>query len=158
MVVGPGETVSTLKIAVPASAEVDAWWPNGYGGQALYPLTLTLTTAAAAGGHEQQNKTVSVGFRTIAVEQPALPPGNGDGHLYQFVVNGVRIYARGSNWVPSQSLQTRVTAKQLRWNFEAYRAAHFTSLRVWGGGVYASDVCDLAESFEQPLARSVPCA
>ena len=33
VVVGPGETVATLKIAVPASAEVDAWWPNGYGGQ-----------------------------------------------------------------------------------------------------------------------------
>lgn len=139
VVVGAGETVSTLKLMVPASAGVEAWWPNGYGGQALYPLTVTLTTATAIGGHEQQKKTVLIGFRTVAIEQPALLPGNGDGHLYQYVVNGVRIYARGSNWVPPQSLQARVTPRQLRRHFEAYRAAHFTSLRIWGGGVYATD-------------------
>ena len=149
VVVGTGETVSTLTITVPASAKVEAWWPNGYGGQALYPLTVTLTTTASiGGGHERQNKTVMVGFRTVAIEQPALSPGNGDGHLYQYVVNGVRIYARGSNWVPSQSLQPRVNPRQVRRHFEAYRTAHFTNLRVWGGGVYVDDdLMSLADEF-----------
>jgi hypothetical protein len=31
--------------------------------------------------------------------------------------------------------------------FDAYRAAHFTSLRVWGGGLYVSDeFLDLGEN------------
>ena len=159
--VGVGETVATLTFHVPASANVERWWPNGYGEQPLYPLTITLAagggldtsthTSAGAGKNADnrprpppppppsQSKVVQVGFRTIEINQPALPEGYGDGHLFQYVVNSKLIYARGSNWVPAQSLQTRVTKQTLRRHFDAFRSAHFNLLRVWGGGVYGSD-------------------
>ena len=160
--VGVGETVATLTFHVPAAANVERWWPNGYGEQPLYPLTITLTaggpgtgdtntstgtsTGTASEDRRQpssavpsQSKVVQVGFRTIEINQPALPEGSGDGHLFQYVVNSKAIYARGSNWVPAQSLQTRVTKQTLQRHFDAFRSAHFNLVRVWGGGLYASD-------------------
>lgn len=148
--VGVGETVATLTFHVPASANVARWWPNGYGEQPLYPLTINLTaggsrTGKITGNHRVapsaplQSKVVQVGFRTIEINQPALPEGYGDGHLFQYVVNSKLIYARGSNWVPAQTLQTRVTKQTVQRHFDAFRSAHFNLLRVWGGGVYASD-------------------
>ena len=70
VVLGVGETARTVTLTVPASAGAKLWWPNGYGQQPLYPLTVTLDSAG-----EHQNKTLRVGFRTIEIEQPALPPG-----------------------------------------------------------------------------------
>ena len=70
VVLGVGETARTVTLTVPASAGAKLWWPNGYGQQPLYPLTATLDAAA-----ENQSKTVRVGFRTVEIEQPALPPG-----------------------------------------------------------------------------------
>jgi beta-mannosidase len=161
--VGVGETVATLTFHVPATANVERWWPNGYGKQPLYPLTITLTAGdpgsgtntntstgtgkgkgtenrrAPASAPSQSSKVVQVGFRTIEINQPALPEGYGDGHLFQYAVNSKLIYARGSNWVPAQTLQTRVTKQTVQRHFDAFRTAHFNLVRVWGGGVYASD-------------------
>ena len=173
MVVGVDETVAALKIAVPADANIERWWPNGYGNQKLYSLTVTFTPAAAAAAAAAlaasrsasasavpnttgsralpqhttaaqrvpapQSKVVQVGFRTIEIDQPALPEGYGDGRLFQYVVNSKPIYVRGSNWVPAQTLKTRVTTQTLQRHFDAFRSAHYNLLRVWGGGVYATD-------------------
>jgi len=129
-----GEVVMHLSVPV---SNVSLWSPNGYGGQSLYNLTVTLTTATG----EAQSRVVRVGFRTIALVQAPVPGDDkaGDGRLFTLVVNGQAIYARGSNWVPNQSLGVRSTREELKRSFAAFRAAHFTTLRVWGGGVYASD-------------------
>ena len=131
-----GETVQTLHLTIAAGAGVKRWWPNGYGEQHTYSLIVSLDFGR---NQTTQTKTARVGFRTIVIDQPALPEGHGDGHLFRYVVNGQPIWARGSNFVPAESLQPRVTRRELRRLFDAYSAAHFTSLRVWGGGVYASD-------------------
>jgi beta-mannosidase len=173
-----GETVAMLAVSLPVSAGVERWWPNGYGKQPLYNLTVTLVAGGGAGGDGRVSSTCStatpggrscaesqtlrkqVGFRTVRIDQSAVLPrptrgrspaqdfvggdgrfgsSGGDDRRYRYVVNDRPIYVRGSNWVPSQSLGVRVTRSQVERHFEAYKAAHFTNIRVWGGGVYASD-------------------
>jgi beta-mannosidase len=98
-----GETTKTIKLTIPPTVGVERWWPNGYGGQKTYPLAVTLQAQAKVKQLQQeasnetnevQTKTVNVGFRTVALEQPPLPTGHGDGHLYQYRVNGQVIHAR----------------------------------------------------------------
>jgi beta-mannosidase len=78
-----GETVKTLTINIPANKSVERWWPNGYGSQRLYPLEVTFAPGLAPGEEGrgvpavQTSKTVNVGFRTVAIEQPALADGQG---------------------------------------------------------------------------------
>ena len=54
-----------------------------------------------------------------------------------FVVNGVRVFARGGNWVPSDHFFGRAVREQpkLRALLGMARAAGFTFVRVWGGGL-----------------------
>jgi beta-mannosidase len=129
-----GETI--VRLAISVGADVKLWWPNGYGAQTLYHLSIS----AVAGNGEAQNLAARVGFRTISVDQSPLPGDeSGDGRLYRVVANGVPIYSRGSNWVPSQTLEARVTTESLRQLFGSFVAARFTTLRIWAGGTYASD-------------------
>lgn len=121
---------SVVLLDVPVAAP-ELWWPNGYGSQPLYNCTVTFTTALG----EADSRMLRVGFRTVALEQPAVPGGN----LFRFVVNGRPILARGSNWSPPDSLQGRVTPERIRWLLSTTADAGYNTLRVWGGGVYASD-------------------
>jgi beta-mannosidase len=123
-----GFTVVSLDVPV---ASPELWWPNGYGSQPLYNCTLTLTSAE----RDTTALDLRIGFRTIVLDQPAVPGGN----LFRFVVNGLPILARGSNWSPPDSLQGRITSERVEWLLTSFAAAGYNMLRVWGGGVYASD-------------------
>jgi beta-mannosidase len=110
------------------------WWPRGYGEPALYTLSLAFT--ASASGEVSAAAPLRVGFRTIALDQAPAPNA---GNHFRLVVNGLLIHARGSNWVPHNSLPGRpAAAAQLAAHFAAAAFAHMNILRVWGGGVYAS--------------------
>ena len=116
------------------------WWPNGYGEQPLYTVAVT----AACDEGELHQKTVRVGIRTVSVEQdpdPKLPKTR-----FVVMVNGVPIFCKGSNWVPADYFPERITRDRYERLVKLARDAHFTMLRVWGGGVYESDafydLCD----------------
>lgn len=127
-VVSEGYSVVTLDVPVTAPG---LWWPNGYGAQLLHNCTLTFTSAL----NETDARSIRVGFRTVTLEQPAVAGGN----LFRFVVNGRPILARGSNWAPLDSLQGCVTPERERWLLSSMASAGYNMLRVWGGGIYASE-------------------
>jgi beta-mannosidase len=78
---------------------------------------------------------VQIGFRVIELEQPPAPNG---GFLFRLRVNGVIIHARGSNWVPLNSLPQRPSAaRELASLVASVQFANQNILRVWGGGAYA---------------------
>jgi beta-mannosidase len=55
-------------------------------------------------------------------------------------VNGVPIFAKGSNWIPAHVLPELGYGKDFTDNLlESSKEAGFNMLRVWGGGVYESD-------------------
>jgi beta-mannosidase len=116
------------------------WWPNGYGGQPLY-----LGEVRIACGEEEVSSSVRFGIRTIQLDTSRRETG---GRRFAFLVNGTPVFCRGGNWVPPDSIYARVTEKKLAALVAEAQAAHFTMLRVWGGGVYERDafydLCDEA--------------
>lgn len=110
------------------------WWCNGLGKQNLYSLTATLE-----GGNSLD---YNIGLRSIALDSERDKYGNN----FCFVLNGVRIFARGANWVPTDSFISRTEVKDLDRLVFAAKTANMNMLRVWGGGYYESDefynLCD----------------
>ena len=62
------------------------------------------------------------------------------------MVNGVKIFARGADYIPDDCFYTRITREILERDVNACVFANFNCLRVWGGGYYPSDefyaLCD----------------
>lgn len=113
--------------------EPKLWWPNGFGAQPLYAFS------AACEGNEIARKT---GLRDLKVvrEKDAI------GESFKFHVNGVDVFAKGWNWIPSEAFPSRRTPERARRQLEDAALAHANIIRVWGGGVYEPDsfydVCD----------------
>jgi beta-mannosidase len=114
------------------------WWPNGYGDQPLYDVTLFLRKGNAVLDH----RLVKMGLRTIELRQYPDEWGKS----FTFIVNGVPIFAKGSNWIPADSFPTRLTEEKLRHLIKSAVDSHQNMLRVWGGGFYEDelfyDLCD----------------
>jgi len=119
--------------------EPQLWWPNGYGEQALYQAKLTLRDANDAILDE---KDYQLGLRTLELQQVE----DESGESFTFVVNGVPIFAKGSNWIPADSFPTRIVRETLARLLGDAVQAHHNMIRVWGGGFYESedfyDLCD----------------
>lgn len=121
------ETV--LRLAVP---EPELWWPRGYGSQPLYGLDVELLDEDGAPLDTWSRR---IGFRTVTVDRS--PDAHGTG--FTFVVNGVRIFARGVNWIPDDVLPSRVTPERYRTRLTQAADANVDLVRIWGGGIYEDD-------------------
>jgi beta-mannosidase len=63
----------------------------------------------------------------------------GPSRAFYFRVNGLPVYAKGANNIPSDQFESRVTP-ELLWDYlSSAKDAHFNMLRVWGGGLYERD-------------------
>jgi len=114
------------------------WWPHGYGEQNLYDVSLKLKERDSI----LDDKQYQLGLRTVELRQEE----DDFGKSFQFVVNGVPIFAKGSNWIPADAFITRFPDQDLEALISAAAASHQNMLRVWGGGFYEEerfyDLCD----------------
>ena len=114
------------------------WWPNGYGPQPLYQITISLRQNDA----ELDNRHYQLGLRTLELRQEP----DQWGRSFEFLVNGVRLFAKGSNWIPADSFPTRISDDYLEALIRGAAETHQNMLRVWGGGFYEEerfyDLCD----------------
>lgn len=110
------------------------WWPNGLGKQPLYRVTVRL----AAG----DTRTWRIGLRTMTVSREKDEWGEEFCH----VVNGVKVFAMGADYIPEDNILARVTPERTRRLLDDCKAANFNAIRVWGGGYYPDDafydICD----------------
>ena len=135
--------VSTITDVLTA-ADVRLWWPNGYGDQPLYTVNVTAAaqppTMMAASGKTAAPSAVSVsrrvGFRSVSMDTSSI---NEELQHHVYVVNGVRIFARGANWVPPDSFEARATDTVLCDILSNAVKANMNFLRIWGGGIYVQD-------------------
>lgn len=125
---------------------VDLWWPNGYGNQTLYSLVATWRSENRDAStnsivnvpsiYSASSKTVQLGFRTIEVVEDSLDAGKS----FYFKVNGLPIFMKGTNWIPSHILpEHSFDAERVQSLLWAVKNAHMNMIRVWGGGIYETD-------------------
>ena len=114
------------------------WWPNGYGSQPLYTVTVELLI----GGMVADVWEKRIGLRTMTMSTEKDEWGNEFAH----VVNGVKIFAMGADYIPEDHLLGRVTPEVTRKLLNKAKFANFNAIRVWGGGYYPDDwffdICD----------------
>jgi beta-mannosidase len=126
---------AALAVDVP---DAQIWWPNGYGAQPLYNVEVTLK----AGEQQLDRRSYRIGFRTIELRREP----DQWGESFTFFVNGVEVFAKGSDWIPADSFPTRITDAHLDYLLRSAAEAHMNMLRIWGGGFYEEerfyDLCD----------------
>ena len=109
------------------------WYPAGYGEQPLYEFT------AQVGGETRKAKT---GLRSVVLRRDL----DKWGRSFEFVVNGIPVFAKGADVIPFDSFPNRVKAADYRRILGAARAANMNMIRHWGGGYYETDefysICD----------------
>ncbi len=117
------------------------WWPNGYGKQHLYTVSVSLHKND---GTVIDNVTKKIGLRTITMDRTP----DKWGERFATCVNGVNIFAMGADYIPEDHLLGRVTKETTRTLLEKAVFANFNSIRVWGGGYYPDDwFYDLCDEF-----------
>ena len=117
-------------------AHIVAWFPNGVGNntQMLYKLEVSLSFADS---HEISEKSRLIGFRKIDLVQTPVQP---TGLTFYFTVNGVKFFAKGSNWIPAHVLQEDLSPGYYLHLLRSAKEANMNMLRVWGGGIYEPDI------------------
>jgi beta-mannosidase len=127
------------KLSIPVNIDhPQLWWPNGYGAQPLYEFGVKVN----AGGHVADSVDTRTGLRSIVLKREL----DKWGRSFEFIVNGVPIFAKGADVIPFDSFPSRVTTAQYKRILESARAANMNMIRHWGGGYYETDefydLCD----------------
>ena len=111
------------------------WWPNGYGEQPLYHLTLSFE----AGKQVSDAETVQFGIRKITYQVP-------DSDNLTISVNGVRVMVRGGNWGLDEAMK-RDSRERLDAQFHMHALAHMNMIRNWVGQSTSPDFYEMADKY-----------
>lgn len=118
--------------------EPKLWWVRGYGEPYLYDVTAQIVKDGAV----TDEKTQKLGLRTLTVSTER----DAEGSEFCFVLNGIKIFAMGANYIPQDNLLSRISPERTEALIEMALDANFNCLRVWGGGYYPEDefydLCD----------------
>jgi beta-mannosidase len=116
------------------------WWPRGLGEPHLYDFT----TSFFSHGQLVASDTTAIGVRTIELIQEE----DSIGRSFRFTVNGRPIFIKGANWSPLSSYPGSIPDSLYRHRMEQVVKANMNMLRVWGGGIYESDLFyDLCDQY-----------
>jgi beta-mannosidase len=111
------------------------WWPNGYGPQNLYTLTLRFDV----GKTSSDRNTQQFGIRKIEYQVA------GSENL-TLSVNGVRVMARGGNWGLDEGMK-RIPRERLDAQFHMHALANLNIIRNWVGQSTSPDFYDMADQY-----------
>ncbi len=130
-----GHNEATLSFAIDNPR---LWWTNGLGEPYLYDLSFRLEKD----GKEIDRHDIEYGVRTVKLVQEP----DETGHSFLFEVNGVPVFMKGANIIPSETLTPRVTDEMYENLINNAVSANMNMLRVWGGAIYEDDyfyeLCD----------------
>lgn len=152
--VSAGQTVTLTKRIAIKSARL--WWCNGLGGAALYNLTSQLRGGASVGSDP---RSTTFGVREIRfvhsddAEWVKQVGGQTDRpwtiiepmYPWVLVLNGRRVFLKGSNWVVADVL-LRLERERYERVLLPAKVGGLNFMRVWGGSLAETDefydVCD----------------
>ncbi|MCQ2432267.1 MAG: hypothetical protein MJ175_06660, partial [Clostridia bacterium] len=128
------------------------WYPAGYGEQPLYTLEIE--------GADGEITRQPFGIRTVVILETVDAPDskeaekarkykeydhyrewdrNEESSAFILLINGVRIFCRGANWVPCDPFPSAETDEKIDGLVKTARAGNVNMLRVWGGGIFEHD-------------------
>ncbi len=147
------------------------WWPNGLGEQNLYGICVSLLK----GGKAISTMEKELGLRTLTINRSP----DKWGESFCFEVNGKAIFATGANYIPEDNILGLCTKERTKTTLQNCVDANFNCVRVWGGGLYATDyfmelcdkmglvvwhdfmfacaIYDLDEAFKNNITKEVIC-
>ena len=111
------------------------WWPNGYGPQNLYTVTLRFEVDAKI----SDSATRQFGIRKIEYQVA-------DSENLTLSVNGVRVMARGGNWGLDEAMK-RIPRERLDAQFHMHALANLNIIRNWVGQSTSPDFYDMADKY-----------
>lgn len=107
------------------------WWTYNLGEQNLYNYSVVLSSTQK----RLDSNIITFGLRTIELVQEK----DSIGQSFYFKLNGVPIFAKGANYIPEDNFLPRVNLAKTKELIKNAKSANINMLRVWGGGVYASN-------------------
>jgi beta-mannosidase len=114
------------------------WMPKNYGAPLLYDVTVTLMK----NGEIYDTEKLRFGIRVIELDRTSLAGDDGE---FCFKVNGQKIFALGTNWVPTDAFPARQKDLDRR-GLEMLDDLGCNMVRCWGGNIYPDealyDFCD----------------
>ena len=117
------------------------WWPRGYGNPALYEGIIRII---GSNNKVLDEKKQRIGIRTAELIHTDITTKENPGE-FVFMVNGEKIFIRGTNWVPLDALHSRDN-DHLEEVFAMITDLNCNMIRCWGGNVYEDhsffDLCD----------------
>jgi beta-mannosidase len=116
-------------------ASPSLWWPNGYGKQNLYKLSLTWKQ----GDETSATYVTNFGIRKIEYSVP-------DSEYLTISVNGVKVMVRGGDWGLDDAMK-RVSHERLDAQFRMHALANLNMIRNWVGQSTSPDFYDLADKY-----------
>jgi beta-mannosidase len=121
--------------------DVDFWWPRGYGDPVLYDATVRIVDNNK---NILDQKSQKIGIRTAELVHSDITTRAKPGEFI-FIINGEKIFVRGTNWVPLDALHSR-DKSHLTDAFRMINDLNCNMIRCWGGNVYEDqeffDLCD----------------
>lgn len=108
------------------------WWPNGYGKQNLYKVSVVIKDEA---GTELDRWEKRIGLRTMTVNTDE----DEWGRTFAHEVNGLKIFAMGADYIPEDCIMSRINEDRTRALLKDAVAANHNCIRIWGGGYYPDD-------------------
>jgi beta-mannosidase len=110
------------------------WFPKGSGGQNLYDVCVSLIK----NGGVIDEYRLKYGVRTIELNRTSTTDQFGKG-AFEFIINGVKIFMKGSNWVPADAFHSR-DRERIPEMLKLAEDINCNMLRCWGGNVYEDDL------------------
>ena len=130
---GMNQVVLPMEIANP-----ELWFPNGYGAHPVYRFPVELKI----GAQKEDVKEAKTGLRSIELRREV----DEWGRSFEFIINGIPVFAKGADVIPFDAFPTRVTEKDYRKVLQSAVDANMNMIRHWGGGYYETDqfydICD----------------
>jgi mannosylglycoprotein endo-beta-mannosidase len=100
------------------------WWPNGYGEQNLYGISLQFIS----GNKIFDEEKIQFGVRQITNEW------NAHTGSMQALVNGQKIFIKGGNWIISDAM-LRFSEERYDAEIRFHRNMNLNLIRIWGGAI-----------------------
>ncbi len=108
------------------------WWTNEFGEPHLYRIVVELKD----GNKSLDTLEKRIGIREIELKREA----DQWGESFYFELNTVPVFAKGGNWIPTDSFIPRGRRNKLHEKvLSDCVAANMNMIRVWGGGIYEDD-------------------